>query len=116
MDVRRLKGLDALTRLLECDERDTPGMVLLCSSTCPRSLELRAQIHEHAQTLPQFVFYEFDIDDYSAPAQDLAVTRLLDELHTGDLPAQILLPSSSRPSVVNAISLTGIRKALHQLY
>lgn len=116
MDVRRLKGLDALTRLLECDERDTPGIVLVSSATCPLSLELQAQIRAKAPAFPQFVFYEFDIDDYSATSQDLAVTRLLGDLDARDLPAQILLPSSSRPSVMNAISLSGIRKALHLLY
>ena len=80
MDVRHLKGLDALTRLLESDERDTPGMVLVGSSTCPRSLELQALIRKNAPAFPQFVFYEFDIDDCSAPGDDLAVTRLLGEL------------------------------------
>lgn len=117
MDVRRLKGIDALTRLLETDERDIPGMILVGSATNPRSLELQAEIRRNALTYPQFVFYEFNIDDYSAPDQDLAVTRLLSSVRADDLPAQILLPSSGcRPSVINAISLAGIKKALHRLY
>jgi|GEM_PF-2857996 len=116
MDTRRLKGIDALACLLESDERDTPGMILVSSATCPLSLELQALIRERAPAFPQFIFYEFDIDDYSATSQDVAVTRLLGNLRARDLPAQILLPSSSKPSVMNAISLAGIRKALHQLY
>lgn len=117
MDVRCVKGLDALARLLETDERDTPGMILIGSATNPRSLELQAEIRRNALTYPQFVFYEFNIDDYSAPDHDLAITRLLGTVRANDLPAQILLPSNGcRPSVLNAVSLAGIKKALHRLY
>ncbi|OLS59295.1 hypothetical protein [Pseudomonas putida] len=116
MDVRCLKGLDSLTRLLETDERDTPGMILVGSTTCPLSLELQANIRARAPALPQFVFYELNIDDYSAPGQDLAVTRLLSEWQADGLPAQILLPSNRPPVAINKTSLGEICKALKDLY
>lgn len=116
MDVRQLKKIGNLTELLESDERNAPGMVLIGSATCPLSLDLQATIRQKAPELPQFVFYELNIDDYSDPDDDLTLTRLLSEWHADTLPAQILLPSKNRPSVINAVSLAGIKKALHLLY
>ncbi len=117
MDVRHLNGVDALARLLETDERDAPGLILVGSASDRLSCDLLEEVRRDTPIYPQFVFYQFDLDDYGSAEQDRTLSRLLDDIGIEKLPAQILLPSRGcRPSVINAVSMMAIRKALHLLY
>ncbi|MFW3897795.1 hypothetical protein [Pseudomonas bharatica] len=117
MDVRPLNGVDALARLLETDERDAPGMILVGSASDRLSCDLLEEVRRDTPIYPQFVFYQFDLDDYGSPEQDRTLSLLLDDIGIERLPAQILLPSRGcRPSVINAVSMMAIRRALRFLY
>lgn len=113
MDTFRLSGLDSLKELLASDDRDRPGVILFESWAC---FELLPEIRRLANTLPQFAFYEFNVDDYSDPGQDKVLTRLLEEWKVTELPAQILLPSNSKPQTLRAKRVDDIEKALRRLY
>jgi len=116
MDTFRLSGLDSLKELLASDDRDRPGVILFESWTSQPCLDLQPRIRRLAQAMPQFAFYEFNVDDYSDPGQDKVLTRLLEEWKVTELPAQILLPSNSRPQTIKATQVDEIRKALQRLY
>lgn len=116
MGTLQLYDLDSLDELLASDDRDRPGVICFESLTCPPCLELQPGIRSLAQCMPQFAFYEFNVDDYSDPRLDKVLTQLLRKWQVTELPAQILLPSNSRPRTIKATRVGEIRKALYRLY
>jgi len=115
MDMLRLTRLDSLTRLLETDERERPGLILIGSAASPHSFELRPYIQGLAAHMPQFAFYELDLDDYREPRQARALVRLLKAWRI-DSPSQVLLPSTCPPVTLHATRSEDISKALKHLY
>ncbi|MFJ4371849.1 hypothetical protein ACIP1T_04440 [Pseudomonas japonica] len=115
MDVRRLTSLDSLEALLNTDERERPGLILVGATTVPQTFALLPHIEDLADLLPQFVFYALDLDDYRTPRRAQALNRLLEALHI-DAPAQVLLPSNCPPVTLHATRDEEIDKALKRLY
>jgi len=114
--IKALQGIDALIQLLETDEREQPGLVLVGSRSCPPCIKLHPLIVELAEQKPTFAFYDFNVDDYAAPELDQALTALFQRWQLQFLPSQILLPSSGRPEVICSSKLAVIEEKLSKLY
>ncbi len=115
MEVRRLKTIDSVADLLSSDERGSPGLMLVGSASSPLPPALLTHIKHLAVMLPQFVFYELNLDDYRAPHKAKALQRLLQDWQI-DVPAQVLLPSNRLPTTLHATRGEEIDKALRRLY
>ncbi|MHA6193161.1 hypothetical protein ACX3YG_02095 [Pseudomonas wadenswilerensis] len=115
MDVWRLKTIGSVEDLLNTDERGRPGLMLVGSASAPQPPALLTHVQHLAALLPQFVFYELDLDDYRTPHQSMALNRLLQDWQI-DVPAQVLLPSNCLPTALHATRCEEIDKALKRLY
>ncbi|MDR0278487.1 MAG: hypothetical protein LBJ37_11445 [Paucimonas sp.] len=115
MDVKRLDTVDSVETLLTTDERGKPGLMLVGCSSAPQPSALLSHVQHLAAMLPQFVFYELDLDDYRAPSDAKALKRLLQDWQI-DAPAQVLLPSNHLPTTLHVTRCQEIDRALKRLY
>ena len=115
MDVRHLDTVDSVETLLTTDERGKPGLMLVGCSSAPHPSSLFTHVRHLAARLPQFVFYELDLDDYRTPADAKALKRLLQDWQI-DAPAQVLLPSNHLPTTLHVTRCEAIDRALKRLY
>ena len=116
MSVCHLEALESLTEVLESDERDRPGVILIGSFSCPLYAHLQPRVEAMAHALPQFAFYDFVVHHGERPIQNRELARIIARWRINPLLSQILLPSIGTPHTISTSQPEKIRSALRRLY
>ncbi len=116
MNVCHLEGTESLVEVLEADERNRPGIILIGSSACVPYLNLRALLDALAQAMPQFAFYNFTVDEHKRSIPKHEMAQILADWKINPQLSQVLLPSSGKPHTISANKVEKIRKELKELY
>ncbi|MCU1720988.1 MULTISPECIES: hypothetical protein [unclassified Pseudomonas] len=116
MSICHLNGTESLAGILESDERDRPGIILIGSSSCPPYVNLQPRIQALAQSMPQFVFYDFTVDHREPSDRKQKLARIIMDWQINPLLSQVLLPSSGKPQTISTNNIERIKKELHRLY